>query len=143
MPWEHARRHHNHRASKPPLRESATPKEPKRGFHVGPPEPPAIHSDGQTDFTMTQLKPPSHCPMCGQSNACQMAAGTATGMAAGMATGSAAGSDALCWCMTADWLGAPGQLSQALPAGLPGDQCVCAACAQRLLQANTGVPSVT
>ena len=41
------------------------------------------------------------------------------------------------------WLGAPGQLSQALPAGLPGDQCVCAACAQRLLQANTGVPSVT
>ena len=95
---------------------------------------------------MTQLKHPSQCPMCGQSNACQMAAGmaagTATGMA-GMATGTAAESSALCWCMTADWLGAPGQLSQALPAGLPGDQCVCAACAQRLLQANTGAPSVT
>ncbi|ARU03498.1 hypothetical protein CCO03_01295 [Comamonas serinivorans] len=54
------------------------------------------------------------CPLCGQSNACAMAPGSA----------------APCWCMSADWTG---QLAPALPADLPGDQCVCAACAQRLL----------
>ena len=73
---------------------------------------------------MTQLNNATECPLCGQSNACQMAAG----------------SDAPCWCMTADWLGAPGQLSAALPPGLPGNQCVCAACAKRLLQGDAPSP---
>lgn len=67
-------------------------------------------------MSQTQIDP-SICPLCGHANRCAMASGDS----------------APCWCAQLD----PRQpLATLLPADLPA-QCICPACAQRLLQTQT------
>jgi hypothetical protein len=67
---------------------------------------------------------PDLCPLCGESNACGMAAGQGT-----------------CWCFTAS---VPAEVIERIPAEQRDRACVCRACASKVAQAedSSGVPPV-
>lgn len=54
---------------------------------------------------------PSRCPICGESNACGMAAGSTE-----------------CWCFTAT---IPSEVMELIPEAARGVICICEACAKR------------
>jgi hypothetical protein len=58
---------------------------------------------------MTAALDPSRCPLCGEANACGLAAGKAA-----------------CWCMSAK---IPPEVLERVPAGARDEVCVCERCA--------------
>ncbi len=59
---------------------------------------------------------PIRCPLCGEPNACGLAAGGTS-----------------CWCFTAS---VPSATIEQVPAEARGVVCICAACARRALEAE-------
>lgn len=76
---------------------------------------------------MTGTADPRRCPLCGEGNACGMAAGAGT-----------------CWCFSAT---IPPEVLERVPAEARGEACVCRTCASgqrsptETLSVITGLPS--